>query len=84
MNLNHYCSVKQQLFRFCAQAPDESGQAALAFPFLSTAKKGNKKCRRLKKISKNQNVFLKSGNSLRSNSPDFLTENNLIFLTRFS
>ena len=34
-------------------------------------------------IPKNQIVFLKSGNSLRSNSPDFLTKTNLIFFTEF-
>jgi hypothetical protein len=36
-----------------------------------------------KEIPKNQIVFLKSENSLRSNNSDFLTKNNLIFLTKF-
>jgi hypothetical protein len=37
----------------------------------------------LREIPKNQIVFLKSENSLRSNNSDFLTKYNLIFLTEF-
>jgi len=37
----------------------------------------------LKEIAKNLHVFLKSENSLCSNSSDFLTKNMQIFLTVF-
>jgi hypothetical protein len=53
-------------------------------PFFLQQKKGSKKCRRYRKKAKNQCLFLKTGNSLRSNSPVFLTKKPLIFLTLFS
>ena len=53
------------------------------FYFFSTAKKSKQKMPSRKEIPKNQIVFLKSENSLRSNNSDFFTKNNLIFLTEF-
>jgi len=48
-------------------------QAAQAFTFFLQQKKVNKKCRRCRKIPKYPTGYLKSGNSLRSDNPDFLT-----------
>jgi len=56
-------SGKSIVFFFCAQAPDGSGQVAQAFTSLLQQKEVNKKCRRFKKISNNQVIFLKSENS---------------------
>jgi len=58
-------------------------QAARAFTFLLQVKKVNQKPRRFREKPKNQRLLLKSGNSLRSNSPDFFTQKSLIFLTVF-
>ncbi len=56
-------------------------QAARAFTFFLQQKKVNKKCRRCSEFSENQIHYLKCGNPLRSNSPDFLTTIYLILLT---
>jgi hypothetical protein len=53
------------------------------FYFFSTAKRSKQEMPSLTQIPKNQNIFLKSENSLRSNSSDFLTKNVLIFFTGF-
>jgi hypothetical protein len=53
------------------------------FYFFAAAKKSKQKRPSHTQIPKNQIAFLKSGNSLRSNSPDFLTKNNMIFFTEF-
>ncbi len=58
-------------------------QAARAFTFFLQVKKVNKKPRRYRENPKNQKLSLKSGNSLRSNNPDFFTQKLLIFLTVF-
>jgi hypothetical protein len=49
----------------------------------SAAKRSKQEMPSHTQIPKNQIAFLKSGNSLRSNSPDFLTKTNMIFLTEF-
>jgi hypothetical protein len=54
-------------------------QAGQAFPFFQQQKKGNKKCRRSREITKKQDYNLKSANSLRSNNADFLTIETLFF-----
>jgi hypothetical protein len=53
------------------------------FYFFSAAKRSKQEMPSHTQIPKNQIAFLKSGNSLRSNSPDFLTKTNMIFLTEF-
>jgi hypothetical protein len=53
------------------------------FYFFSAAKRSKQEMPSRIQIPKNQNIFLKSENSLRSNSSDFLTKNVLIFLTEF-
>jgi hypothetical protein len=53
------------------------------FYFFSTAKRSKQEMPSLTQIPKNQNIFLKSENLLRSNSSDFLTKNVLIFFTGF-
>jgi hypothetical protein len=49
-------------------------QAGRAFTFWLQPQKVNKKGRRCRKIPKNQCIRLKSANSLRSNSADFLAK----------
>jgi hypothetical protein len=53
------------------------------FYFFSTAKRSKQEMPSHTQIPKNQNIFLKSENSLRSNSSDFLTKDISIFLTGF-
>ena len=53
------------------------------FYFFAPGQKSKPKTRRFREKPKNQRLLLKSGNSLRSNSPDFFTQKSLIFLTVF-
>jgi hypothetical protein len=53
------------------------------FYFFATAKRSKQEMPSRTQIPKNQNIFLKSENSLRSNSSDFLTKDISIFLTEF-
>jgi hypothetical protein len=53
------------------------------FYFFAAAKRSKQEMPSRIQIPKNQNIFLKSENSLRSNSSDLLTKNILIFLTEF-
>jgi hypothetical protein len=53
------------------------------FYFFAAAKRSKQEMPSHTQIPKNHIAFLKSGNSLRSNSPDFLTKNNMIFFTEF-
>jgi hypothetical protein len=54
------------------------------FYFFATAKTSKQEMPSRTQIPKNQNIFLKSENSLRSNSSAFLTKDSSIFLTEFS
>jgi hypothetical protein len=53
------------------------------FYFFAAAKRSKQEMPSHTQIPKNLNFFLKSENSLRSNSSDFLTEDISIFLTEF-
>jgi hypothetical protein len=53
------------------------------FYFFAAAKRSKQEMPSQTQIPKNQNIFLKSENSLRSNSSDFLTKDISIFLTEF-
>jgi hypothetical protein len=53
------------------------------FYFFATAKRSKQEMPSHTQIPKYLNIFLKSENSLRSNSSDFLTKDISIFLTEF-
>jgi len=78
-----FCAQAARAFTFFVHEIKIIRRSRFTLRSNSTAKKSKQKMPSRKEIPKNQIVFLKSENSLRSNNSDFLTKNNLIFLTEF-